>query len=134
MYNHILIPVAPGHIAETGQALSVARKLLEPGGKISVLTVLEEVPSHIGEYVPPDYLVTSLAQVTVDLETEFKTEGIETHATTGHAANSILDWANGHGVDCIAIASHRPGFVDYLIGSTAARVARHAKCSVHVLR
>ena len=36
--------------------------------------------------------------------------------------------------DCIVIGSHKPGLIDYLLGSTAARVVRHAPCAVHVLR
>jgi len=34
----------------------------------------------------------------------------------------------------IMIASHKPGLRDYFIGSTAARVIRHAQCSVLVER
>ena len=52
----------------------------------------------------------------------------------GNPANEILALAEESGADCIVIASHRPGFGDYLIGSTAARVVRHAPCSVMVLR
>jgi len=37
-------------------------------------------------------------------------------------------------VDLIIIASHRPGLQDYFLGSTAAKVVRHATCSVLVVR
>ncbi|MBE9477417.1 MAG: universal stress protein, partial [Proteobacteria bacterium] len=53
---------------------------------------------------------------------------------TGHSANGILDYAEQNGTDCIIVASHRPGYQDYFLGSTAARVVRHATCAVHVLR
>jgi nucleotide-binding universal stress UspA family protein len=33
----------------------------------------------------------------------------------------------------IVMGAHRPAFQDYLIGPNAARVVRHAKCSVLVL-
>ena len=36
--------------------------------------------------------------------------------------------------DMIIIASHRPGLQDYFLGSTAAKVVRHATCSVLVVR
>jgi nucleotide-binding universal stress UspA family protein len=52
----------------------------------------------------------------------------------GHSGRTILDWADKHGVDCIIIASHRPGMQDLLLGSTATTVVRHARCAVHVIR
>ena len=52
----------------------------------------------------------------------------------GHAGRSIVDYAEKNGVDLIVIASHRPGLQDFFLGSTAARVVRHAQCCVHVLR
>ena len=48
------------------------------------------------------------------------------------ASLSPTEWETD--TDCVVIASHRPGLQDYLLGSTAARVVRHAACSVHVLR
>ena len=53
---------------------------------------------------------------------------------SGHAYNTILDEAEKSGADLIIIASHRPGLQDYLLGSTAAKVVRHANCSVLVVR
>ncbi len=35
---------------------------------------------------------------------------------------------------CIIVASHKPNVGDYLLGTTAARVVRHATCSVFVVR
>jgi nucleotide-binding universal stress UspA family protein len=52
----------------------------------------------------------------------------------GHAARSIVEYAENNNVDCIVIASHQPGFSDIFLGSTAAHVVRHAKCAVHVVR
>ncbi len=59
---------------------------------------------------------------------------ISAHVVTGHAGNTIVDYAAEHEVDCIVIASHKPGLQDYFLGSTAARVVRHSPCAVHVIR
>ena len=134
MYNHILIPVAPGHQGEYADALAAARNLMEAGGKISVLAVIEEMPSYIGTYVAPYDIDKNVTDVLNDLKTEFRDEGVTCNVISGHPANSILDWAGANDVDCIVVSSHRPGLSDYFIGSTAARVVRHARCSVHVLR
>ena len=52
----------------------------------------------------------------------------------GHSGRTIIDVAAEKSADCIVIGSHKPGLIDYLLGSTAARVVRHAPCAVHVLR
>jgi len=53
---------------------------------------------------------------------------------TGHSYNTILEVAKEKNADLIIIASHRPGLQDYFLGSTAAKVVRHANCSVLVVR
>ena len=52
----------------------------------------------------------------------------------GHAARTILDYAKEMDADCIVIGSHKPGFSDYLLGTTSSRVVRHANCHVLVMR
>ncbi|WP_245271088.1 universal stress protein [Hoeflea phototrophica] len=51
-----------------------------------------------------------------------------------HPGSTIVEYAAAHEIDCIIIASHRPGLQDCFLGSTASRVVRHAKCAVHVIR
>ena len=46
----------------------------------------------------------------------------------------ILETAQEAGVDLIIVGSHRPAMKDYLLGTNAGRVVRHAKCSVLVAR
>jgi nucleotide-binding universal stress UspA family protein len=53
---------------------------------------------------------------------------------SGHAGRGIVEYADANDVDCIIIASHRPGLQNLFLGSTANRVVHHAKCTVHVLR
>ena len=61
-------------------------------------------------------------------------DGVDARIVTGHTYRSIIDVAVSEGADCIVIGSHKPGLSDFLLGSTAARVVRHAPCSVHVHR
>ncbi len=134
MFRHILVPVAPDHITEYSEALDVARNLLAEAGSISVLTVLEEIPSFVESYFPKEQMQESISEFEDALKSAIASQSISTHVVTGHPTNSILDWAKNNKVDCIIVSSHRPGLSDYLLGSTAARVVRHANCSVVVLR
>ena len=52
----------------------------------------------------------------------------------GTIYKEILDAAADLDVDLIIIGAHRPSLKDYLLGTNAARVVRHANCSVLVMR
>ena len=58
----------------------------------------------------------------------------EAHATQGTIYKEIIAAADRVNAEMILIASHRPEMQDYLIGPNAARVVRHARQSVTVLR
>jgi nucleotide-binding universal stress UspA family protein len=135
MYSKILVPLAADHAAVGARAMQSARALLAEGGTITVLTVLEQVPSYVAQYLPRDQDEKNRAEIDAGLAQEFAdTPEVQHEVRSGHPAQTILEVAERGGYDCVVIASHRPGLQDYLLGSTAARVVRHAQCSVHVLR
>lgn len=135
MYSNVLVPLAPDHGNVAGPAMEIARAILAPGGRITVLTVLEAIPAYVAQYLPADQEARNRAEMEASLGAEFAGQGdVTVVVRSGHAAQTILDVAEEGGHDCIVIASHRPGLQDYFLGSTAARVVRHARCAVHVLR
>ena len=135
MYKNILVPVALDHERDVAAALDIAKTLAAEGATITALTVVEAVPSYVLAEIPEDAIsrnTNGAAEALKDLIGAH--DGVKTVAVSGHSARTILDYAEGHGVDCIVIASHRPGLQDYFLGSTAGRVVRHAPCAVHVVR
>ena len=135
MYKNILVPVAADHDPKTERAISVARLLKDEGGHIHVLTVMEAVPEFIASQLPAGQLEHNQEAMASGLQKDFTgADDIEIHVITGHAGRAILDFAERLGIDCIVMNSHRPDLSDYFLGSTAARVVRHAACAVHVLR
>lgn len=135
MYKNILIPVALDHDHPVEPSLDIARRLLAEGGKITAIHVMELVPGYAAQYLPEDHFAKRQEDMEAALATAMSgASGIETVVISGHAGRAIVDWAMDHDVDCIVIASHRPGLQDYFLGSTAARVVRHSPAAVHVLR
>ncbi|RRH71491.1 universal stress protein [Falsigemmobacter faecalis] len=134
MYKNILVPVIQDHETTIASSMAAARVLCAEGGRITLLTVLAEIPTYVSQYLPQDQLQRNLTDAKEALEAEFAGQGVSVEVRAGHAAQTILDVAEADAHDCIVIASHRPGLQDYFLGSTAARVVRHAQCSVHVLR
>lgn len=134
MYNHVLVPIAIDHGEGTQQALKIAAQLAS-GGKITALTVVEPVPGFIANELPEGQVERTMNEVLDALKGEIGgAEGVEPHVVHGHPGRTIVDYAVDNGADCIVIASHKPGLSDYFLGSTAARVVRHAPCAVHVVR
>ena len=52
----------------------------------------------------------------------------------GNAYEEILRVSEDTSCDLIVLGAHRPRMEDYLLGPNAARVVRHAKCSVLIVR
>lgn len=135
MYSNIIVPLAFDEDHNPDAALNVARTLAAPGARVTLVHVMADVPGFAISYMPEGYG----AELKRTLQSEIDTlaNDFENGAGVirqGHAANEILDLASEVGADCIVVASHRPGLGDYLIGSTAARIVRHAPCSVMVMR
>ncbi|QIE44044.1 universal stress protein [Pseudohalocynthiibacter aestuariivivens] len=135
MYKNILVPISFGEDRDSKSAVDVAKVLADEGAMITLLHVIEQIPVHTLSYLPADHMAKRHAEVEAKLAS--LTKGLPDFAgvvTSGHAGRAILDFADEAGSDCIVIASHRPGMQDLLLGSTAAKVVRHAKCCVHVVR
>lgn len=135
MYKHILVPVSFEDDRNTAEALAVAQKLSDSDGRVTMLHVMEQVPSYVVNYIPDGFhekakaaIIQSLSDLAGDME------NAKAIVVDGHSGRTILNWSEGNAADLIVIASHRPGMADYFLGSTAAQVVRHAKCSVHVVR
>lgn len=135
MYKHILVTVGFDTEHDAEQSLRVAKVLADENTRTTVLHVKEAIPGYVVAYMPENY------DVGVKKEFLAKLKGLANQVdhgaaalVEGHSGRTIVDWAEANDVDCIIIDSHRPGLQDYLLGSTAARVVRHAKCAVHVIR
>ena len=135
MYKNVLVPVALDHEHDVGVSMDIARKLLDEGGKIIAVHVIEAIPQFAAVHLPVNFQEKQRSEFMASLKAELDGDGAVTaDVVTGHAGRTILDYAQRHDCDCVIVASHRPGFKDHFLGSTAAWVVRHSNCSVHVIR
>lgn len=135
MYNNIVVALSLDH-GISDLALSAARALVSEGGKISVVHVYEPPNSSVMAFLEDGVVEKTHQKAQARLDERVKDEdGVFSVLLKGQSAGRVLtEYANTHGADCIVIASHQPGMKDFFLGSTAARVVRHAHCTVHVLR
>jgi nucleotide-binding universal stress UspA family protein len=136
MYKTILVPIDMAHVVEGRANLDLAALHAADGAKIILLNVVEDIPGWAAAELPADLLTNSQASSREELKKLASSSGMEmeVEVRTGHSYHTILEVAEEKKADLIIVASHRPGLQDYFLGSTAAKVVRHAKCSVLVIR
>jgi nucleotide-binding universal stress UspA family protein len=135
MYKNILIPVLFDDGHDTNASFVAARALAGQDAKFTMLHVMETIPNYARLEILESAIEDSRKQIAVKLsELVMAIPSATPVLINGHPGRSIVDYANANKIDCIVMASHQLGLSDIFIGSTAAKVVRHAKCSVHVIR
>lgn len=134
MYKTILVPVDLAHPEHCKEMIALAQAVATDNARIVLLNVMEAVPGYVAAQLPAGLQAEHKKKAQAALADLARDSGAEVDVQSGHAPSAILDEALRIGADLIVIASHRPGLQDYFLGSTAARVVRHAPCAVLVHR
>jgi universal stress protein F len=136
MYKTILVPVDMSHLEKGKSMIDVARKQGDKDSQIILLHVIEEIPTWAAAEIPAGIMDKSRQTIHEELQAIASAASIkaDVEIRSGHPYKTILDKAGEVEADLIIVASHKPGLQDYFLGSTAAKVVRHAKCSVLVVR
>lgn len=139
VFQNILVAIDGSEGAQ--RALDCAISLVERlGGKLTAVAVEGKLPAYAATAGEVDEVKQEkdrfFQRVLEEAESEARERGVEVKAelVPGHAAEVISHYAQAHGHDLIVIG-HKGHFLgDYLLGSTADRVAHHAHCPVIVVR
>ncbi|MEX0304878.1 MAG: universal stress protein [Leisingera sp.] len=134
MYDNILVPMALDH-GVSGTTLKAAATLCNPGGRITALHVYEAPQGSVSAYLDENAVREGLENARQKLTKKTADYGdVTAEIVKGRSYRAIVEYAEKHGIDCIVVGSHKPGLSDFFLGTTAARVVRHAPCAVHVCR
>lgn len=139
MYKTILVPIDLAQSQTRDATIEIARTMAKAyDGKLVLLNVIEGIPTYAAAQIPAEVhekiRTDSVAALNEFASTHGLAETAELVVRDGHPSREILDFASQIEADLIVIASHDPGPADYLLGSVAGRVVRHAHCSVLVTR
>lgn len=138
MFKKILIPVDVEVPKETQKLLTAARTLSENwNSELHVVTVVPNVGMAIvGTYLDENFEANSRKTAAAELAAAVAAAGLDAkqHVLSGTIYDRVIAVAKKLDVDLIVIGAHRPDLKDYLIGSNAARVVRHSRQSVLVIR
>lgn len=141
MYSDILLAVDLADEHSWSKALPTAVKLSDAfGAGLHIVTVVPEfgLPA-VGQYFPADYegkLHKHVAKQLADFVAKQIPDrsNVQRIVAAGGIYREIIATAEQIGADLIVMGSHHPELADYLLGPNAARVVRHADCSVMVVR
>ena len=142
MFKKILLPIDLSAPSSWETALPAALRLCQPedGGVLHVLSVVPDFGmSVVGSYFQEGFEEKAMHEVGETLsawveENVPKGTEVHPHVMHGRVYEQIIAAAEKLEVDAIVLASHRPELADYLLGPNAARVVRHARQSVFVVR
>ncbi|MEO1702780.1 MAG: universal stress protein [Pseudomonadota bacterium] len=143
MIKSILCPIDVSEPQENRPLLEAASQLADlHGAKLQVMTVVPDYGmSVVGQFFDKDHhdkAIEHAQQLLHQIVQEVlgsKADDAANHlVATGNAYEKILEVADTVDADLIVIGAHKPDFKDYLLGPNAARVVRHSKCSVYVVR
>lgn len=149
MAKKILVPIDLEHQSSWLTALPEGvAQARAAGGEVWLMTVVPHITSGIdwryairGEQEGSiDYDISDFVGQAEERMREIASEHIPDElfggvvAAHGTIYQKIVDAANEIDADLIMMAAHRPSLKDYLLGPNTARVARHATCSVQIVR
>lgn len=123
------LPTAIDHARHAGARLHVLTVV--PDGMFRMSVVAQAIPEDYERRLTDDAkerlaaLVQGLAAEAVDVESAVR---------LGSVYKEALSFASDVGAELIVMGAHKPGMADYLLGSNASQIVRHAKCSVWVVR
>lgn len=134
MYQKLLVPMALDHDISP-QTLEIARALGTDTAEIIAIHVYDTPQGTVSAYLDDGAIAAGYERAKQRLQDKTRDwPGVRAELIEGHTYRSIIDYARANRIDCIVMGSQKPGLGDYLLGSTAARVVRHAPCAVHVYR
>ncbi len=142
MYKNVLLAVDINHEESWRKALPVAIENCKAfGARLHVVTVIPDfhmpmIASHFPANFMQELVLKMEAGITKFVKDHVPKTVKSTHAVVsgGKVYELIINYANEHDVDLIVLEAYHPDLKDYLLGSNAEKVARHAKQSVLVVR
>lgn len=141
MYKSIIFPIDVNSKHAWDKSFTTVIELIRAyNAKLYLMTVIPNYGMNlVHQYFPKGWLEEMVKKVTIELNniaTKHFPEDIKIDfiVERGPIYQCIVDKAAELDADLIVMAAHRPELKDYLLGPNAAKVVRHAKTSVLIVR
>jgi len=137
MYKTIMIPVDLEHQDQLGKALATGADLAKHyKAELYVVGVTGTAPGRVA-HNPAEYeqeLAAFAAEQSAEQGTEFKAKAMTSNDPAVDLDDTLEQAASEINADLVVMASHIPGFADYIFAPRAGYLASHSSLSVFVVR
>jgi nucleotide-binding universal stress UspA family protein len=143
MSSSILCAVDVSNGKDDFATVQAAQKMADlEGAQLDVIAVVPDFGmSHVGGFFSKDHHDKMLAEakslldkLVKDALGEANNSKVRHIVATGKAYEEVLNLAEKTSPTLIVVGSHKPEKSHYMLGPNAARIVRHANCSVYVVR
>ncbi len=140
MFNQILAAIDLDNGGNTEKILRVAAEIANGNNaRLHVLNVIGAAQAAVSQHLPEGYEKMAMRKTERDLASlsasiDLNQGEVTSSVRFGDIYREILVHAEKTSVDLIIVGSNKPHVSDFLLGTNAARVVRHATCSVFVVR
>jgi nucleotide-binding universal stress UspA family protein len=141
MFSNILLPVDLGSLESQEKAIDTAAAMAEnQGARLHILSIVPDLGvGFVGSFFPRDFQARAMEEARKQIEAfvlERFPDRTDVSPLIAHGTiyQEILKVAEDSSADLIVLTSHHPEAKDYMLGTNASRVVRHAHCSVLVVR
>ena len=141
MFKTILLAVDVNDLDGSERPAEAARQMaMAADAELHVINVVPDYGmSIVGSFFSQDHnkLILKEAKSALEDWAQMALDGVSNlrlHVDQGTIYDLVLQEAQSVKADAIIVGAHKSQLKDYLIGPNAARIARHAKQSVFVIR
>ena len=137
MFTHIMVPYDLAAKDTLAKSVKVAGDLARSyGAKLTLVSVAGGINSVISnsaeEYARQ--LEAHAAQLEQLEKTGINSKVYESSDPSADVDHMLIEAIDDLKVDLVVMATHKPGWIEYLVNSRGGRMARHAGISVFVVR
>lgn len=144
MYSNILYPIDIFEEGSWEKSLPIVKEYVTTFN--ATLHIMAVIPNHgmaiVSQYFPKEALEKVVEKTKLALHTFVNNNLKDGNISLGNIIvtqggavyQSIIDTAEKIDADLIMVSAHRPELKDYLLGPNSAKVVRHSKTSVLVMR
>ena len=143
MTNSVLCAVDVSNGEDDVKTIQAAAKLADlDGAQLDVIGVLPDFGlSQVSGFFSKDHHAKMVVEAKAELNSIVagalgaeKNDKVRHVIATGRVYEEILKLAEQSKSSLIVVGAQKEDLKDYLLGPNAARIVRHAKCSVYVVR